>query len=109
MNDFNDKESLAVLKLAKTMAEIDKAVSIEEYGVLKALIGETATTKELISNYLQMADALDMNEAIITISNFSTDQKKKVKTLLKQVLSADGIIADSETKLFELIKVICNL
>lgn len=105
MNKFNDKETLAVLKLAKTMAEIDKAVSIEEYGVLKSLMKDS----DQYADKLKEADALDMNEAIYTVSSLNPEQKAQVESLLKEVLSADGIIAESETKLLELIKVICNL
>ncbi len=91
------------------MAEIDKAVSIEEYGVLKSLMKASNLQKGQYTDKLKEADALDMNEAIFTVSSLNPEQKMQVESLLKEVLSTDGIIAESETKLLDLNKVICNL
>lgn len=106
---FTDSEFLAFLKVSKTMAEIDGCVSFEEIEVLQEIVKECNPAQKDLKTLLVEADGYDFWTAIGHIRDLEKEKKIYIVECIKKIIYADGIKDESEEKLFQLLKVICDL
>lgn len=108
--EFSAKEMAAVLKVAKAMAMADGKVTEEEKGIMIADLGcfgvipnsPESVALERVANEMQPV------EMFALLTGMNIDQKKYVCGFLAAVMSCDGKIDDSETKLWCLVSTLAG-
>ncbi len=100
---FNGKELSAMIKMAICMAAADNKIEeVEKKIVINELriFGLQGSEGNAI---LELAEKMETPEALETISNMSTDQKKYVTGYLAAVMGCDGDIDDAEVKVWQFV------
>ena len=105
---FKGKELASLVKLGLAMAQVDGHVdNIEHYAIASELkgFGIDGTNAPSI---LAVAALMDTADAISTVAMMNNEQKKYASGYLAAIMAADGKIADSEVKMWQLICTLGN-
>lgn len=101
--NYNGKELAALVKLGLAMAQADGHVSETEKLAIAAELtnfGVQGTSAQAIIAGAALIDAAD---ALATLAVMNDSQKKYATGYLAAIMAADGEIADSEVKMWQLI------
>ena len=104
---FTENELNAIAKIGLEMAKSDGRVDEVELLVIK----DKLTCFGIIepSAIIGNAYKMDSLEALVTVSKMEFEKKKYMAAFLGVVMAADGIIDDSEIKMWTLTTSLCNL
>ena len=100
---FQGNQLAALVKMAFSMASVDGRFADEEKAAITWGRAEFGLSKELILACVTVAQEMEASEALNILSNMTTTQKKYATGYLAAVMAADGDIADSEVKMWQLI------
>ena len=106
--EITGKELTAMVKMAFTMAAADGKFVDEEKAIITLGIAEFGLGREEIIGCVKSAERMDPAEALQVLSAMNTNQKKYATGFLAAVMTADGDIADSEVKIWQLICTLTN-
>lgn len=92
-----------MVKLGVAMASADGKVANEETSAISAELVKFGVTPNEVVLLLKGAKEMSPADALTIISTMNNEQKKYVTGYLAVIMVSDGEIADSETKLWQLI------
>lgn len=101
--EFNGQQLSAMVKLGVAMASADGKVANEETSAISAELVKFGVTPNEVVLLLKGAKEMSPADALTIISTMNNEQKKYVTGYLAVIMVSDGEIADSETKLWQLI------
>ena len=101
--EFNGKQLSALVKLGIAMAAADGRIADEENVAISFELAKFGVSVDEAGDLLATAQAMSPADALITISALNNEQKKYATGYLAAIMAADGEIADSEVKLWQLI------
>lgn len=105
---FKGNELASLVKLGLAMAHADGHVdNIEQYAIASELKGFGIDSTNAHS-ILAVAAVMDHVDAISTVAMMNNEQKKYACGYLAAIMAADGEIADSEIKMWQLICTLGN-
>lgn len=100
---YNGKELAALIKLGIAMAQSDGHIDqIEELAIASEL-NNFGVDKEDAPSLLATAATMQFTDALGTIAMMNIEQKRYACGHLAAIMAADGIIADTEVKLWQLV------
>lgn len=107
--EFTKLEMSAIVKLAKVMVMADGRVDEKEMKLMTNELLRFGVPINDVSSLLDLGDNMEYSDAIKIISAMSDYEKKYVTAYLGVMIAIDGDIDESETKMWSLISVLCEL
>lgn len=101
--EYTGKQLSALVKLGVAMASADGKVADEETFAISAELAKFGVTANEVMMLLKGAKEMSPADALTIISAMNSEQKKYATGYLAVIMVSDGEIADSETKLWQLI------
>lgn len=105
---FNQLQLAAMAKVGKSMALADGKLEKEELMVMAAGFAEFGIHGDDFKLILSLADSMNPEQMLSTLSNLNIEQKKFVCGFLSTIMIADGEIDESEEKLWQLTSMFAN-
>lgn len=106
--DLNGLELAAIIKMGTAMVFADGRVEPIEQKVMANEILRFGVKTEDLERILAGATAMDVQVALLTLSQLGSEQKKYVTAYLGTIMASDGKIDDSEMKLWRFVSQVCN-
>ena len=100
---YNRKELAALIKLGTAMAQADGHVDKIEQFIIASELKNFGVNDTNTPSLLAASAIMDISEALRTLAAMSNDQKKYACGYLAAIMAADGEIAKSEVKLWQLV------
>lgn len=100
---YTGKQLSALVNLGMAMAAADGRIADEEKVAMSLELVKFGVTTDEVTDLLTAAQAMSSADALITLSAMTDGQKKYATGYLAAIMAADGEIADSEVKLWQLI------
>lgn len=100
---FTGKELTAVIKMAFSMAAADGKFVDEERDAITFGMAEFGMGRNEILSCVAAAQKMEASEAFAILSSMNPMQQKYATGYLAAVMAADGDVADSEVKMWQLI------
>lgn len=100
---YNGKELAALIKLGIAMAQADGHVDKIEQIAIASELKNFGVNDVNAPSLLATSAIMDISEALGTLAAMSNDQKKYACGYLAAIMAADGEIAKSEVKLWQLV------
>lgn len=101
--NYNGKELAALVKLGVAMANADGHVDEIEQVAIASELSSFGVDSSNASTILAAAAVMDAADAISTLAIMTTEQKKYATGYLAAIMASDGVIADAEVKMWQLI------
>ena len=99
----------AVLNVGRAMINADGKIDDNENVVMALELFSFGVPKEHLSGLYAASERMSPSEAIAIISEFDSEQKCYVASLLGALMAADGEINDREMVLWKIITDMCDL
>ncbi len=100
---YNGQQLAALVKMGASMAAADGRFADEERVAIVMELANFGVSQDQAAGLLATAQLMDAAEAISVLSSMSSEQKKYATGYLAVIMAADGDIADSEVKMWQLI------
>lgn len=100
---YNGKELAAIVKLGLAMAQTDGHVDQTELKTITSELVNFGINRDNATAILATSASMEVANAIATLTIMTPEQKKYATGYLAAIMVADGEIADSEVKLWQLI------
>lgn len=106
---FSDLELSAILRLAHAMANADGKITEAETAMIIIELNRFGVDQVKAQKLAEIGDKMGYPEACQIVSRMTSEEKKYVTAYLGAMICIDGDIDESETKLWSLITVLCDL
>ena len=106
---FSDLELSAILRLAHAMANADGKITEAETAMIIIELNRFGVDQVKAQKLAEIGDKMGCPEACQIVSRMTSEEKKYVTAYLGAMICIDGDIDESETKLWSLITVLCDL
>lgn len=105
---YQGKQLAALVKMGISMAAADGRFAEEEKMAIVLELASFGVSPDDAANLLAASEMMDASEALSLLSSMSNEQKRYATGYLAAIMAADGEIADSEVKLWQLICTLGN-
>ena len=106
---FTDFELSAILRLAHAMANADGKITETETAMIILELSRFGVDQNKAKRLMDIGCGMTYPEACQIISRMTSEEKRYVTAYLGAMICIDGDIDESETKLWSLITVLCDL
>jgi uncharacterized tellurite resistance protein B-like protein len=106
---FSDLELSAILRLAHAMANADGKITEAETAMIILELNRFGVDQVKAQKLAEIGDKMGYPEACQIVSRMTSEEKRYVTAYLGAMICIDGDIDESETKLWSLITVLCDL
>lgn len=106
--NYNGKQLAALVKLGLAMAQADCHVDDVEQEAIASELKNFGVDVSDCAVILANAATMSAADAIGTLASMTLEQKKYATGYLAVIMAADGEIADSEVKLWQLISTLAS-
>ena len=106
---FNNKEMLAIIKLAQMMAMADGRLDKSEVVMMSNEALRFGITANAFLSLIQIAEDMEPREALLTVALMTDKQKRYITAYLGTMIAIDGDVDDEEVKLWNFVSVVCSL
>lgn len=106
---FSGLELSAIVKLAVAVAASDGNVAEQEKAALSLELLKFGLDEKAVNSLIEGAKIIEFKDALTIISLMNDMQKKYVAAFLAVIIAADGVIEDSEIRVWSLISALCGL
>ena len=106
---FSGLELSAIVKLAVAVAASDGNVAEQEKAALSLELLKFGLDEKAVNSLIEGAKIIEYKDALTIISLMNDMQKKYVAAFLAVIIAADGVIENSEIRVWSLISALCGL
>ena len=99
---YNAEQLAALVNLGIKIATADGKVVHEEIAAISSELKKLGVTEDKLDDLFAAADSMSPIDALITISKMNEEKKRYATGFLAVIIAADGEIADSELKQWQL-------